>query len=106
MLTGLNLNLSVPQVTDAVGSGQEEARPQVENVIILGSGPAGWAAATYTARASLRPLLITGSELVHMQTTSSALASAFRCAVILSGPAAQPAPRPETSEGSRLGHTE
>ncbi len=31
-------------------------------VIILGSGPAGYAAAVYTARANLKPLLITGLE--------------------------------------------
>lgn len=31
-------------------------------VIILGSGPAGYAAAVYTARANLNPLLITGLE--------------------------------------------
>ena len=32
-------------------------------MIIIGSGPAGWSAAIYTARADLRPLLITGNEL-------------------------------------------
>ncbi|MDO9346255.1 MAG: FAD-dependent oxidoreductase, partial [Pseudomonas sp.] len=29
-------------------------------VIILGSGPAGYSAAVYAARANLKPLLITG----------------------------------------------
>ncbi len=35
----------------------------VENVIILGTGPAGLAAALYTARAELRPLVLTGTDL-------------------------------------------
>ncbi len=35
----------------------------IENVIIIGSGPAGFTAGIYTARAQLNPLLITGNEI-------------------------------------------
>ncbi len=36
---------------------------KVEDVIILGTGPAGWSAALYAARASLDPLVLTGTEI-------------------------------------------
>jgi len=39
-----------------------ESNNQIENTIIVGSGPAGFTAGLYTARASLSPLLITGND--------------------------------------------
>jgi thioredoxin reductase (NADPH) len=40
----------------------DEARDEVRNVVIVGSGCAGHTAALYTARANLRPLVIEGHE--------------------------------------------
>lgn len=41
----------------------ETAAPKHARLLILGSGPAGWTAAVYAARANLKPLLITGMEM-------------------------------------------
>lgn len=42
---------------------QAKSTPQHSRLLILGSGPAGYAAAVYAARANLQPTLITGQEL-------------------------------------------
>jgi len=46
-------------VADAAPSAAGAA---VENVVIVGSGPAGYTAAIYSARANLRPIVITGFQ--------------------------------------------
>ncbi|CAI9085599.1 thioredoxin-disulfide reductase [Candidatus Methylacidiphilum fumarolicum] len=43
----------------------------MEEVIIIGSGCAGWTAAIYLARAKLSPLLVTGSEPGGLLTTTT-----------------------------------
>ena len=59
----LNLNLGLSAEPVLESSVKDEPRPEVEEVIILGSGPSGWSAGIYIARANLRPLLITGHEI-------------------------------------------
>jgi len=70
MVDGLNFSFGPDMGHDEyhIDTGEQaeavaQPRPKVEEVIIIGSGPAGWSAAIYTARANLRPLLITGNEV-------------------------------------------
>ena len=68
MSDGFKLNLGMERPTAPAQEVIERPlqvaeKTQVFDVIILGSGPAGWSAAIYSARAMLRSLLITGNEL-------------------------------------------
>jgi thioredoxin reductase (NADPH) len=53
----MNLNLT------NMGHSSEEKGHHPYKVVVLGSGPAGWSAALYAARAETNPLVLTGLEL-------------------------------------------
>ncbi|WP_407275927.1 thioredoxin-disulfide reductase [Halothiobacillus sp. DCM-1] len=48
-----------------------DSTPRHARLLILGSGPAGYAAAVYAARANLKPVLITGMEMGGQLTTTT-----------------------------------
>ncbi len=60
--------------------------PQHHRLIVLGSGPAGYTAALYAARANLRPALITGIEVGGQLTTTTEVENWPGGHVALQGP--------------------
>lgn len=54
-------------------SGKNGNEIEKRNLLILGSGPAGWSAALYSARADLSPLVLTGMTLHGQASTTHAI---------------------------------
>ena len=61
--------------------------PRHEKLIILGSGPAGYSAAVYAARANLTPVMVTGMEVGGQLTTTTEVDNWPGDAHDLTGPA-------------------
>jgi len=64
----MELKLSLSRSEGEKTSGEKE-RP-IENVVIIGGGPAGLSAAIYTARAALSPLVLIGQSLGGQAATT------------------------------------
>ena len=64
-----------------------DTAPRHEKLIILGSGPAGYSAAVYAARANLKPVMVTGMEVGGQLTTTTEVDNWPGDAHDLTGPA-------------------
>ena len=65
----------------------DNTAPRHEKLIILGSGPAGYSAAVYAARANLKPVMVTGMEVGGQLTTTTEVDNWPGDAYDLTGPA-------------------
>ncbi|GAA0309754.1 thioredoxin-disulfide reductase [Psychrobacter aestuarii] len=65
----------------------DHANVRHEKLIILGSGPAGYAAAVYAARANLKPVIVTGLQVGGQLTTTTEVDNWPGDAYDLTGPA-------------------
>lgn len=65
----------------------DNTAPRHEKLIILGSGPAGYSAAVYAARANLKPVMVTGLEVGGQLTTTTEVDNWPGDAHDLTGPA-------------------
>ena len=68
--------------------------PKHSRLLILGSGPAGYSAAVYAARANLKPVLITGLLTAGVLATDRKGRLGFRHALVREAIAAVEAARP------------
>src|SRR5579864_4365327 len=54
---------SPPETNAIIASDKAQEQCMTEKVAIIGSGPAGWTAAIYAARANLQPLVYEGAAI-------------------------------------------
>lgn len=57
------MDLNISGIKPGKDKGEKEPAGEIENLIIIGAGPAGMSAALYAARAELKPLLLTGTQI-------------------------------------------